>query len=1039
MKKFLILALLVPFFALSSCDDDENNNNNTNNTTNNTNNCACGVSIVSINGVPLEDVSLLTVGDDDQDAETAGFQIDVVVEVATEGYDCVPADGTQVTLTGGLQNAYAVLENHTATFTGYTIFSGAGILGMTAVVPDCQSETTEIRLSTAGIPECNIINGISQNAQYSCPDDDLVPNQLGLQRVVTVHCVDVASGTGVDFYVDGNLQTNEEVSVNGEVEAVITLPVTGICQSSVSVSISLDYNGETLSDYVNTGESCCLGEIPCSMEWVDGTEFVSGTPVGIDTLNRSTDNDWDTDDHQSVFHLSTDSGFVNEIAVLADDGSGTYSEICRNSSVSSDTPTLPCTIPDGTVALKPACYTDEGSFEDISQVHYVYVDTVPPLCAGDLECSVTNYHEVDIECSWSLPGTAGDEVLSDTDVRYTANYDEAGCLADSNGIFSGGWGTLDEAPGSYSLDGGGDPGDSKNYTFTPFVPSPGYCIGTKPVDMAGNTSDCTDTSWTGSVYPNYNTVEGITDYTQFGSAISSADMNCDGKKDLIVGAPNGYEDPACFGDAPGMPYGTGGFCNGDGLVYIFFAQETGGFNATPDVTITYDTPASLVNTSWAYFGLSVAGIGNFTRHSDSTDDSSTCEDIAIGALWDYQDDENTGNIPGAVYILKGRPSWTSSDFHTADGSANGMDAVIRYERSDSSYADFWSLGYAEELGHRVAPIGDFNGDSWGDLAISAPGAMPSGAVYVLGSRSIPFKNGTANPTKLYAPADMDMAVQGSADINNADTAQAQYENLGESLSALGDINGDGYDDFIIGAPGCNIYLGYQEGKVYIVSGGSFEDIDVVTYDGTRLGIISQDTVNVSGTECFGWAVAGLGDFNDDGMMDYAVSDNKYNLPESSNYREGAVFVFFGTGSIGNLTSNDSSMKLRSEWPLSTDDNFGRSIGTSVQTVNTPLGDFNADGIPDLLVGTQHFGSYHGSAFVWYGDGGFIPSSSWATYEEATFWFLPPNYGYWGYNVRWLGDIDGDGYSDLGVGDPGWDSFYGGPGDNPLKGRVTVIY
>ncbi|MBU1222080.1 FG-GAP repeat protein [Myxococcota bacterium] len=1028
MKK-LFLIMLMASMAIFSCDDDDDTNNNNSNNTNNTN-CACGITIDTINGVNLDEVTLLTAGQDDQNAEMDGFQITVTVSVSTEA-SCIPPDGAEVTLTGGLENATGTLSGNTVTFNDYTIPSGAGILNLRAIVPNCQSEPTDIRLSTAGIPECMIYSGIESNEIYVCPDDDLVPNQIGLQRVVTVRCVDVASGTNVAFNVNGNLQATESLSVGGEAQAVITLPVTGICENSINVSISVDTGSGVLTDSVSTGESCCEGVVPCSLGWVEGTHYVTGTPVGQDTMNKTTDMDAVTAGHQASFSVTTLAEFTDDVAILADNGSGTFTEICRENSISGNTATFDCTVPDGTVAIKPVCYQATTEIEDPSQIHHVYVDTVAPGCSNDFSCTVSNYHEVDIDCSWTLPGTAGvDEVLADTEVRYTSNYDQAGCLADSSGIFSGGWASLDEVPGSSALSGG-DPGDFVSQVFTPFVPSSGYCIGTKVMDMAGNLSECTATSWTGSVYPDYLTIEGQLNQTQFGSAVTGVDLNCDGRKDLVVGAPNGYADAGC----------TAGMCTGDGLVYVFFAKETGGYNATPDLTLVYDVPAVAGNTSYVYFGLSVQGIGNFTQHiDDGTNDSVACEDLAIGALWDFQDDPSTWLLPGAVYVLKGRPQarWTASEYHTANNAANGFDLVIRYDATD--YADYWY--YFEEFGHRIAAIGNFNGDAYGDIAISAPGAMPSGAVYVMNSFAVPFKSGTSDPVIRFAPDDMDAAILGTASINNADPDLAAYENLGESMSALGDLNGDGLDDFIIGAPGCNSGLGYQAGKAFIVMGGQSGIIDTATYSGTGLVTITQDAL-VSGTDCFGWAVAGIGDFNDDGYNDLAISDKGYDRPSTNAYSEGGVFVFFGDGSVADMTTASASMKMRSEWPLSTDDNFGRSVAPSVGTLNTPKGDFNNDGIPDLLIGTQHFGSYHGSAFVWYGNGGYVADTnptSWLTYEQATFWFLPAGlYGYWGYNVRWLGDINLDGYTDLVVGDPGWDSFYGGPGANPLKGRVTVIY
>jgi len=148
-----------------------------------------------------------------------------------------------------------------------------------------------------------------------------------------------------------------------------------------------------------------------------------------------------------------------------------------------------------------------------------------------------------------------------------------------------------------------------------------------------------------------------------------------------------------------------------------------------------------------------------------------------------------------------------------------------------------------------------------------------------------------------------------------------------------------------------------------------------------------------------------------------------------------------------LTTASAALKFRSEWDLSVtgqNDYFGMSISPSVLTANTDIGDFNNDGLPDLLIGSQRFGDYHGSIFIWYGDNAYVPSydpNTWITYENATFWFTPPsNYGAWGSMVRWIGDINNDGYTDIAVGDPNWDKMYNSSNSQyPNKGRVSVFY
>ncbi len=1035
MRKSLIFLSILSILALplAACDDDpQENNNNTN--INNTSTCDCGITIETINGRPVNEVDNLIQELDDQDPETPGFQIDVTARVADTGFDCVPPNGAEVTLFGGVANVKAALAARVATFTGYTIPSGAGSIDLQARVPDCLSESVHVVLSTGEIPECRIAAGLEAGQAYSCPEDDEAAGQLGLQRTVTVRCVDVAAGTPVRLLIDDNEQGVVNLGPTGAAEFGVTLPVTAICKDTLVISAEVNLGGEMITDSLNTGRACCEGQVPCSMRWEAGTDYYAGAPSGLHALNAGTDLDAGTPGHQSNFRITTRMDGAARVAIMGADDSGTFSPLCTQNSVSANTFNLACTVPEGTAWIKPVCYTlgDLAPFEDASQAHHVVTDTVLPPAMENFACAVTNAHEVDITCTWTIP-SAG-EAIFNTPSRYTANYNETDCLADAAGLFSAGWATLSDTPGYLSPLGAGNPGDDLQFIYTPFVPGPGYCLGIRAEDGAGNVSATTVTAWSGEVVPSIQTIAGFEEYSSAGISIASADMNCDGRKDLIMGASYGS---ACW-------YDPSSYCTGDGKVYVFFALPSGGFSTIPDLTILLD-PAEpdLGGGTYSYFGDSVAGVGNFTGHINTANDSVMCEDLMIGAPWMfYEDAENVLDVwPGRVFVLKGRPGWTTNIVSTAPDDPNGVDLFINFHSTEGNYAGL--LNYYEEFGATVKAIGDFDGDGMGDAAIAASGAMPGGAVFIFRGQPVPFKDGTNSPVVWNTATDSFARIVGTANIGAANTDDAQYEWIGRSISSLGDMDQDGFDDLIVGAPGCGGWWAYgsQPGKAYIIRGGSSPAVfDMSVYAGDRVYTISQ-SASVPGTSCLGWSVAGLGDFNSDGSMDFAVSDIYYNIPATTIRSEGAVFVFFGNSTLESQTTNESGLRIRSEWPLTTEnDFFGFSIGDSVLTANTPGGDFNNDGIPDLLVGTQKFGEYHGSAFIWLGRASLSPSTEWLTYEAATFWFTPPSVnGMWGYSVAWLGDINADGYSDIGVGDPFWDGLYVSSPTNTSSGRVSVIY
>lgn len=162
--------------------------------------------------------------------------------------------------------------------------------------------------------------------------------------------------------------------------------------------------------------------------------------------------------------------------------------------------------------------------------------------------------------------------------------------------------------------------------------------------------------------------------------------------------------------------------------------------------------------------------------------------------------------------------------------------------------------------------------------------------------------------------------------------------FGESIYMLPDINGDGCDELLIGAPLANA-PGSESGKVYLRLGGS------------QLTVLADYTWNGPANGRFGWAIAPIGDVNNDGDADWAVGE-----PLANNAAEnaGRVYIYYGEhypratadviidGAIGG-------------------DQFGFSIA--------PAGDFNGDGVDDFIVGAPYSdlrGANAGAAYVIYG-------------------------------------------------------------------------
>src|SRR5262245_62051016 len=162
--------------------------------------------------------------------------------------------------------------------------------------------------------------------------------------------------------------------------------------------------------------------------------------------------------------------------------------------------------------------------------------------------------------------------------------------------------------------------------------------------------------------------------------------------------------------------------------------------------------------------------------------------------------------------------------------------------------------------------------------------------------------------------------------------------FGSSVASVGDVNGDGYDDVIIGA---NFFPSEGgQGRAYLYFGGpaidSLADLVIPFPPG--------------GSGWFGISVASAGDFNGDGYPDIIVGA-RYAV------FSGKAFIYYGGPSL------DATPDL-----TLTGENTGSWFGSSVASV----GDVNGDGFDDVIVGAPNYGSQAGRAYVFLG--GSVPDA-----------------------------------------------------------------
>ncbi|HEV8320446.1 MAG TPA: VCBS repeat-containing protein [Myxococcota bacterium] len=387
------------------------------------------------------------------------------------------------------------------------------------------------------------------------------------------------------------------------------------------------------------------------------------------------------------------------------------------------------------------------------------------------------------------------------------------------------------------------------------------------------------------------------------------DFNGDGYADLVVGAYT---------------------ASGTGRAYVYFGGPGGLFDPTPDGTLAGETAGD-------YFGYAVAPAGDV--NGDGYDD------IVVGA----GSNDTGGTDAGRAYVYLGGPGGTFDP--APDGALSGETA-------------------GDQFGLSVASAGDVNGDGYDDLVVGArfndAGGTDAGRAYVyLGG-----PGGTFEP---------------SADSTL--TGEAAGDAFGSSVAPAGDVNGDGYDDLAVGAY-LNDVAAADAGRAYVYLGNASATFGPVP-SGTLTGEVAGDR--------FGFSVAPAGDVNGDGYDDLVVGAY---FNDAGGTSAGRAYVYFG----GPAATFDSVPDGTLTGQAPTD-----QLGISV----APAGDVNRDGYDDVVVGAylnDAGGTDAGRAYVYLGGAGasFDPTPDGTLTGAAA----GDNFGR---SVSSAGDVNGDGYDDLTVG------------------------
>ena len=426
------------------------------------------------------------------------------------------------------------------------------------------------------------------------------------------------------------------------------------------------------------------------------------------------------------------------------------------------------------------------------------------------------------------------------------------------------------------------------------------------------------------------------------SAVNLGDLDGDGAIEFAVGAP-----------------GSVGQAN-TGRLYILFTDPADGSVKRAAVIDgnTPNGPPSLLDGS--RFGHAMAGMGDL--------DGDGTVDLAVGASGGPFGRTSTGDL----FVV----------FLNPDGS------VKRTAEINGQTPNGPSLAEGDRFGAGVANMGDLDGDGTVELAVSSPGnffqATGTARLHVL----------SLNPDGSVART---VAIDSLTPNGPPSTASAEF--FGVSVANIGDLDGDGVLDLAVGAA-ARPTAGVATGSLYVL----FMNPDASVKRTAEVNGQTPNAPALAANDRFGWSAAGAGDLDGDGTPEIAVGALGHGI---AGVGTGELYVMFMNpdGSVKRTAAVDGTTPNGP--PLDDGDRFGASISN--------MGDLDGDGRADLAVGTFGDDIMH---LIYLNADGTVRLAAQTDSSTVSAVAAAAESSRLGASAAGIGDLDGDGVTDLAVGAPG---------------------